>query len=160
MSEQTFAVALGSDHVGYPLKEKIKAHLLELGYFVKDFGTCNEERCDYPLYAEAVGKAVASGEYGRGILVCGTGVGISVAANKIHGVRAVCCSEPYSALLSRQHNDSNILAMGARVVGDGLAFMIIDAWLLGKYEGGRHQKRLDQIAHLEETQSENPDFFL
>ena len=152
--KKEFAIAIGSDHAGYLLKEKIKAHLEEQGYFVKDYGTDSLDRCDYPLYAKAVAKSVAIGEYARGILICGTGVGISIAANKVHGVRCVCCSEPYSALLSRQHNDTNILSMGARVVSDGLAFMICDAWLLGKYEGERHQKRLDQIADIEKEENE------
>lgn len=155
METKDFAVAIGSDHAGYPLKEKLKSHIEELGYVVKDYGTCTTARCDYPIYGEAVARAVSSGEYARGIVICGTGVGISIAANKVHGVRCVCCSEPYSALLSRQHNDSNMLAMGARVVSDGLAFMIADAWLLGKYEGGRHQIRLDQIQKIEQTESGN-----
>lgn len=156
----TKEIAIGSDHVGYALKEKIKTHLEERGYTVKDFGTNTAVRCDYPVFGEAVASAVSSGAYARGIVICGTGVGISIAANKVKGVRAVCCSEPYSALLSRQHNDSNVLSMGARVVGDGLAFMIVDTWLLGKYEGGRHQTRLDQIAAIEEANYVSPTLYV
>ena len=110
-------IAIGSDHVGYELKGKVIAHLKEKGIEVKDFGTNSTERTDYPIYGEAVANAVASKEFDKGILICGTGVGISLAANKVNGIRAVVCSEPYSALLSRQHNDTNILAFGARVVG-------------------------------------------
>ncbi len=105
-------IAIGSDHVGYELKGKVIAHLKEKGIEVKDFGTNSTERTDYPIYGEAVANAVASKEFDKGILICGTGVGISLAANKVNGIRAVVCSEPYSALLSRQHNDTNILAFG------------------------------------------------
>ena len=104
-------IAIGSDHVGYELKGKVIAHLKEKGIEVKDFGTNSTERTDYPIYGEAVANAVASKEFDKGILICGTGVGISLAANKVNGIRAVVCSEPYSALLSRQHNDTNILAL-------------------------------------------------
>ena len=124
-------------------------HLRELGYEVVDFGTNSSERTDYPIYGEAVARAVVSGACEKGILICGTGVGISLAANKVHGIRAVVCSEPYSALLSRRHNDTNILAFGARVVGADLALMIVDAWLSGVYEGGRHAKRVQMIADIE-----------
>ena len=108
-------IAIGSDHVGYELKGKVIAHLKEKGIEVKDFGTNSTERTDYPIYGEAVANAVASKEFDKGILICGTGVGISLAANKVNGIRAVVCSEPYSALLSRQHNDTNILAFGHRI---------------------------------------------
>lgn len=120
-------IGIGCDHVGYELKGKVTEHLRELGYEVVDFGTNSSERTDYPIYGEAVARAVASGACEKGILICGTGVGISLAANKVHGIRAVVCSEPYSALLSRRHNDTNILAFGARVVGADLALMIVDA---------------------------------
>lgn len=142
-------IAVGSDHVGYELKGRLLKHLEERGIQYRDFGTDGTERTDYPIYGEAVANAVASGEYDRGLLLCGTGVGISLSANKVPGIRAVVCSEPYSALLSRQHNDTNILAMGARVVGGDLALMILDAWLDGQYEGGRHQRRIDMIADIE-----------
>ena len=140
---------IGCDHVGYELKGKVTEHLRELGYEVVDFGTNSSERTDYPIYGEAVARAVVSGACEKGILICGTGVGISLAANKVHGIRAVVCSEPYSALLSRRHNDTNILAFGARVVGADLALMIVDAWLSGVYEGGRHAKRVQMIADIE-----------
>lgn len=142
-------IGIGCDHVGYELKGKVTEHLRELGYEVVDFGTNSSERTDYPIYGEAVARAVASGACEKGILTCGTGVGISLAANKVHGIRAVVCSEPYSALLSRRHNDTNILAFGARVVGADLALMIVDAWLSGVYEGGRHAKRVQMIADIE-----------
>ena len=145
-------IAIGSDHVGYELKGKVIAHLKEKGIEVKDFGTNSTERTDYPIYGEAVANAVASKEFDKGILICGTGVGISLAANKVNGIRAVVCSEPYSALLSRQHNDTNILAFGARVVGLDLALMIVDTWLSGVYEGGRHARRVQMISDIEERQ--------
>lgn len=142
-------IAVGCDHVGIELKGRLLDRLTQRGIEYHDFGTYSTERTDYPVYAEQVANAVAAGEYERGLLICGTGVGISIAANKVPGIRAVVCSEPYSALLSRQHNDSNILAMGARVVGGDLALMILDAWLDGEYEGGRHQRRVDLIAEIE-----------
>lgn len=145
-------IAIGCDHVGFELKDRLMNHLKEKGIEYKDFGTYSSERTDYPIYGEAVANAIVSGECDRGILICGTGVGISISANKVPGIRAVVCSEPYSALLSRQHNDTNILAMGARVVGSDLALMILDAWLSGEYEGGRHQKRIDMIAAIEGKQ--------
>jgi ribose 5-phosphate isomerase B len=138
-------IAIGCDHVGFELKTHIIEHLQSKGYGIKDFGTHSTERTDYPLFAKAVADAVTKGECEKGILVCGTGVGISIAANKVKGVRAVVCSEPYSALLSRQHNDTNILALGARVVGRDLALMIADIWLGGEFEGGRHQRRVDML---------------
>ena len=151
-------IAIGSDHVGYELKGKIIAHLKEKGIDVKDFGTNSTERTDYPIYGEAVANAVASKEFDKGILICGTGVGISLAANKVNGIRAVVCSEPYSALLSRQHNDTNILAFGARVVGLDLALMIVDTWLSGVYEGGRHARRVQMISDNEERQKNKSAF--
>lgn len=138
-------IAIGCDHIGFELKTHIIEHLQSKGYGIKDFGTHSTGRTDYPFFARAVADAVTKGECEKGILVCGTGVGISIAANKVKGVRAVVCSEPYSALLSRQHNDTNILALGARVVGRDLALMITDIWLGGKFEGGRHQRRVDMI---------------
>jgi len=131
------------------LKNEIKEHLECLSVECVDYGTHSADRTDYPLYAAQVAQAVADGTCDRGILVCGTGVGMSIAANKVHGIRAVVCSEPYSAKLSREHNNTNVLCLGARVVGPELAKMIVDAWLNAQYEGGRHQRRLDQIASLE-----------
>lgn len=142
-------IAIACDHVALPLKREIMAYLTELGYEYKDFGTFTEERCNYPEYGYLAAKAVASGECDRGILICGTGVGIGIAANKVKGIRCVTCSEPYSALLSRQHNNSNMLSFGARVVGLDLAKMIVKTWLEGEFEGGRHQVRIDQIAKIE-----------
>ncbi|MBJ3815878.1 ribose 5-phosphate isomerase B [Shimwellia pseudoproteus] len=139
-------LAIGCDHVGLSLKAAIVAHLIENGFTVMDKGTTSATRTDYPHYARAVSLAVASGEADGGILICGTGVGMAIAANKVAGIRAVVCSEPYSAQLSRQHNDSNILAFGARVVGDALAKMIVDGWLGATFEGGRHQARVDAIS--------------
>lgn len=138
-------IAIGCDHVGFELKTHIIEHLQKQGYDIKDFGAHSTERTDYPVFAKAVANAVAEKECEKGILICGTGVGISIAANKVKGIRAVVCSEPYSALLSREHNDTNILALGSRVVGCNLALMIVDAWLSGEFEGGRHQSRIDML---------------
>lgn len=144
-------IALGSDHVGIELKRVIMQYLEEKGLAYKDFGTFDTERCNYPEYALKAANAVVSGECNKGILCCGTGIGISIAANKVKGIRCVVCSEPYSALLSRQHNNTNMLAMGSRVVGGDLAKMIVEQWLTGVYEGGRHQVRVDQMKEIEET---------
>ncbi len=146
-------IALASDHVGLPLKKTMMELLEEKGLAYRDYGTYSSERCDYPVYGAAAAKAVASGECDRGIVICGTGVGISLAANKIRGIRCVVCSEPYSAKLSRLHNDTNMLAMGSRVVGEDLARMIASVWLETPFEGGRHQRRIDEIAELEEKQT-------
>lgn len=143
-------IAIGCDHVGLELKRHMIAYLEGKGYTVTDYGTYTNERCDYPVYGEKVAKAVVAHKSDLGILICGTGVGISLAANKVHGVRAVVCSEPYSAALSRQHNNANVLAFGARVVGSALAEMIADAFLNAEFEGGRHQKRIDLITRIEE----------
>lgn len=146
-------IGIGNDHVAVELKNIIKEHLEGKGYEVVDFGTNSTERFDYPISGYKVGKAVASGEVDLGVLICGTGVGISLAANSIQGVRAVVCSEPYSAKLSREHNNTNIVAFGARVVGQELAKMIVDEWLDAEFEGGRHQRRIDMIAEIKETQN-------
>ncbi|ENF7817236.1 ribose 5-phosphate isomerase B [Enterobacter soli] len=142
-------IAFGCDHVGFILKEEIMAHLNARGVEVVDKGTWSQERTDYPHYASAVAQAIINGEVESGILICGTGVGISITANKFPGIRAVVCSEPYSAQLSRQHNNTNVLAFGSRVVGLELAKMIVDAWLDAAFEGGRHQTRVDAIAAIE-----------
>ena len=146
-------IALASDHVGLALKKVIMELLDEKGLAYKDFGTYTTERCDYPVYGSAAARAVASGACDRGIVICGTGGGISLSANKIHGIRCVVCSEPYSAQLSRMHNNTNMLAMGSRVVGDDLARMIASIWLDTPFEGGRHQRRVEQLAVLEEKQT-------
>lgn len=142
-------IALASDHLGIGLKKEIMAMLDEMGLAYKDFGAHAEASCDYPVFAARASRAVAAGECERGILICGTGVGVSIAANKMPGIRCVVCSDCYSAMLSRQHNDANMLAMGARVVGGELAKMIARLWLTTEFEGGRHQRRVDQITSLE-----------
>ena len=142
-------IAFGCDHVGFILKEDILAHLRVRGIEVLDKGTWSPERTDYPHFASAVAQAVIAREAESGILICGTGVGISITANKFPGIRAVVCSEPYSAQLSRQHNDTNVLAFGSRVVGLELAKMIVDAWLDAAFEGGRHQMRVEAIGAIE-----------
>jgi ribose 5-phosphate isomerase B len=144
-------IALASDHVGIELKHYIMEYLDELQLEYEDFGTCTTDRCNYPEYALKAAKAVAKGSCEKGIICCGTGVGISIAANKVKGIRCVVCSDCYSARLSREHNNTNMLALGSRVVGRDLALMIVKNWLEGEYEGGRHQKRVDQIAEIEET---------
>lgn len=142
-------LALGCDHVGFILKQDLVAHLQRKGIEVIDKGTWSEERTDYPRFASAVAEAVIGGEVDGGLLICGTGVGISITANKFPGIRAVVCSEPYSAQLSRQHNDTNVLAFGSRVIGLELAKMIVDAWLGAEFEGGRHLARVQAIAEIE-----------
>ena len=142
-------IGIGNDHSALELKAEIIEFLKEKGHEVVDYGTKTSESCDYPVYGEIVGRAVVSKEVDCGILICGTGIGISLAANKVKGVRAVVCSEPYSAKLSRQHNNTNILAFGARVIGIELAKMIIDEWLSAEFEGGRHQTRVDMITAIE-----------
>ena len=141
-------IGIGNDHVAVELKNIIAEHLEAKGYEVVNYGTDSSERFDYPISGYKVGKAVASGEVDLGVLICGTGVGISLAANKVPGVRAVVCSEPYSAKLSREHNNTNIVAFGARVIGPELAKIIVDEWLDAKFEGGRHQRRIDMIAEI------------
>ncbi|AKL14010.1 Ribose-5-phosphate isomerase B [Phytobacter ursingii] len=145
-------IAFGCDHVGFILKGDILAHLAARGVDVIDKGTWSGERTDYPRFASAVAEAVVAGEVEGGILICGTGVGISITANKYPGIRAVVCSEPYSAQLSRQHNDTNILAFGSRVVGLELAKMIVDSWLAAEFEGGRHLTRVEAIQAIEQQQ--------
>ncbi len=144
-------IAIGSDHAAFDFKEAIKAWLLERGYELKDFGTCDHRRVDYCDYGFRVAEAVARGECEKGLAFCGTGVGISISANKVKGIRCVVCSEPYSAKLSREHNDTNILALGARVVGIELAKMIIEIWLTTEFEGGRHADRIRKIAQYEQN---------
>ena len=142
-------IVMGNDHSAVDLKHEIKAHLEAKGYEVRDFGTDSKESCDYAYYGEKVGRAVAAGEADLGILICGTGVGISLAANKVKGIRACVCSEPFSAKLSKMHNDTNILAFGARIIGIETAKEIVKAWLDAQFEGGRHQTRVDMIMDIE-----------
>ena len=138
-------IALGCDHGGYALMQSVKKHLDELGLEYKDFGTYSTDSCDYPVYAKAAANAVASGECEKGILICGTGIGISIAANKVKGIRAALCSDCFSAEMTRRHNDANMLAMGARVLGEGLALKIVDIFLTTPFDGGRHARRVDMI---------------
>ena len=139
-------IAIGSDHGGYALKQAVIAHLEERGFAYQDFGTYSDASCDYPVYGKAVAKAVASGECERGILICGTGIGISITANKVRGVRCALCGDCFSAKATREHNDANILAMGARVVGEGLALMIVDTFLDTPFSNdARHVRRIAQI---------------
>ena len=145
-------IALGCDHGGFALKQEIMKHLDDRGLAYKDYGTYTEESCDYPIYGEAVGRAVASGACELGIIICGTGIGISMAANKVKGVRAALCGDCFSAEMTRKHNDANVLALGARVVGPGLALKIVDAFLDNEFEGGRHARR---VALLNEIESGN-----
>lgn len=146
-------LAIGNDHVAVEMKNEIKKYLEEKGIEVINVGTDSTERFNYPISGYKVAKLVASGEVDGGVLICGTGVGISLAANKVHGIRACVCSDPYTAKLSKQHNNTNIIAFGARVIGIETAKMIVDEWLNAKYEGGRHQTRIDMIKEIEETQN-------
>lgn len=141
--------AIGSDHGGYALKQEIMKHLSERGIAYRDYGTYSEENCDYPDYGEAVGRAVASGECERGIVVCGTGIGISIAANKVRGVRCALCGDCFSAQMAREHNDANVLALGARVLGPGLALKIVDTFLDSSFAGGRHERRVAKLMAIE-----------
>lgn len=142
-------IAIGSDHGGFALKQEIMKHLEAAGYAYKDYGTYTADSCDYPVYGEAVARAVASGEAERGILICGTGIGISISANKVKGIRAALCGDCYSAEMTRRHNDANILALGARVLGPGLALKIVDTFLTTEFEGGRHARRVALISDIE-----------
>lgn len=139
-------IAIGSDHGGFELKKKLMEHLSERGLEYKDFGTYSSASCDYPVYAKAVANAVASGECDRGIIICGTGIGVSITANKVRGIRAALCGDCFSAEATRQHNDANILCMGARVVGEGLALKIADTFLDTPFSNDeRHIRRISMI---------------
>ena len=142
-------ISLGCDHGGLELKEIIKAHLEQKGYCVKDCGTFTKDSCDYPDFGKAAAEAVAKGECEKGIVVCTTGIGISIAANKVKGIRCALLSDPLSAKMTRQHNDTNMMALGAAVVGPMLALEIVDIWLSTDFEGGRHQRRVDKITAIE-----------
>ena len=139
-------IAIGSDHGGFELREKLMEHLSERGLEYKDFGTYSSASCDYPVYAKAVARAVASGECDRGIIICGTGIGVSITANKVRGIRAALCGDCFSAEATRQHNDANVLCMGARVVGEGLALKIADTFLDTPFSNDeRHIRRISMI---------------
>lgn len=142
-------IAVACDHGAFALKEKVKAHLEARGLEVRDFGTYSTESCDYADFAAEAANAVASGACERGILMCTTGIGISIAANKIRGIRCALLSDLMSARLTRQHNDANMMAMGAGVVAEKLAMELVDTFLDTEFEGGRHQRRIDKIAALE-----------
>ncbi len=146
-------IAIGNDHGGVELKQHLVKYLQDQGIEVVNFGTDSTESTSYPIYAEKVSKAVVAGEFDKGILICGTGLGISIAANKIHGVRCAVCSEPVSARLARQHNDANIVAMGARIIGPVMAEGIVDVFLNTEFQGGRHQDRVDMIMKLDRGES-------
>ncbi len=141
-------IAIGSDHGGFELKQEIMAHLKKRGLEYRDFGTYTPESCDYPVYGKAVAHAVASGECERGIIICGTGIGISITANKIPGIRAALCTDCFCAEATRLHNDANILALGGRVVGPGLALKIVDTFLDTPFSGDERQKR--RISKIED----------
>ena len=142
-------IALGCDHGGYELKEYIKTVLEKMGHEYEDFGCYGLESCDYPDFGAAAAKAVAEGKCEKGIVVCTSGIGISITANKVKGIRCACCSDCYSAKMTRKHNDANMIAMGARVVGVDLGRMIAETFLTTDFEGGRHQRRIDQIMAIE-----------
>jgi ribose 5-phosphate isomerase B len=145
-------IALGADHGGVDLKDAIREHLEGQGHEVHDFGTRSRESTDYPDYARTVGEAVARGEFDRGILICGTGQGMAITANKVRGVRAAVCLETFSARMSREHNNANVLCLGGRVVGPGLASDIVDIWLRTEFsDSPRHHRRVDKIAEVEQS---------
>lgn len=143
-------IVIGNDHAAVDMKMEMKAYLESLGHEVINIGTDTKDSCNYPEYGEKAGRMVASGEADCGVLICGTGVGISIAANKVKGVRAAVCSEPVTARLVKQHNNANIIAFGARIVGVETAKAILDAWLSAEFQGGRHQTRVDLIHKIEE----------
>ncbi len=143
-------VAIGSDHGGYELRMAVKAHLEQRGYEVVDFGPFDKSSCDYPDYAVKVANAIVDGDCTLGVLVCGTGLGISIAANKVKGIIAAPVSDTFSAEMARKHNDANIVALGQRVVGEGLALKIVDAFFDSEFEGDRHARRVDKIRAIEQ----------
>jgi ribose 5-phosphate isomerase B len=138
-------IIIGSDHAGYPMKEKVIAHLRQQGIEVEDVGTHSEESVDYTDYGQAVAGKVSDATFDRGILICGTGLGMSMVANRFRRVRAALANDLFSAIMSRRHNDSNILVMGGRLIGDALALQLVDTWLETPFEGGRHQRRLEKM---------------
>jgi ribose 5-phosphate isomerase B len=144
------AIAIGSDHGGLQLKAAIKQYFTDNQIDFFDFGAQPGESVDYPDIAKTVALAVAKGTYPQGILICGTGIGVSIAANKVHGIRAALCSDVYSAKMSREHNNANILTLGERVTGEGLALMIVETWLNSEFAGGRHERRVNKISEIEQ----------
>ena len=142
-------LVIGADHGGFDLKENIKQYLDEHGIAYTDYGTHTPERCDYPVIAKKVAEAVADGTFDRGILICGTGIGIGIAANKVHGIRAALCHDMFSAEYCRRHNDANILTMGGRVIGPGLAREIVRIFLSTGFDGGRHEVRVNMIKEMD-----------
>ena len=144
-------IALGSDHGGINLRQLIANHLSDAGHVISDFGTESTDSCDYPKFAESVSRAVTSGEAELGILVCGSGIGMSIAANKVDGIRAALCFNTYMGRMTRLHNNANVLCLGERVLGQGTALSIVDAFVSTSFEGGRHQRRLDLITQLEKS---------
>ena len=144
-------IAIASDHGGFDLKEQVKVWLQEMGHEVEDFGCHSKESCDYPDFGAAAARAVASGQCERGIVICTTGIGISIAANKVKGIRCALCSEPWSAEMTRRHNNANMLAMGAGAVGPLLARRIVETFLTTEFEGGRHQRRVDEITAVDNS---------
>lgn len=141
-------IAVASDHGGFALKEKIAAYLAEAGYEVENLGTYSEDSVDYPEYGKKCAEAVVSGQADRGIVVCGTGIGISIAANKVHGARCALCTSVHMAEMTRRHNDANMLALGGRTTEEGLALEIVKTWLETEFEGGRHQRRVDMLNNM------------
>lgn len=141
-------IAVAGDHGGFALKEKIAAYLAEAGYEVENLGTYSEDSVDYPEYGRKCAEAVVSGQADRGIVVCGTGIGISIAANKVHGARCALCTSVHMAEMTRRHNDANMLALGGRTTEDGLALEIVKTWLETEFEGGRHQRRVDMLDNM------------
>lgn len=146
-------IAIGSDHAGFALKRDMKEHLKELGHEVEDVGTQSEEPVDYPEIAAAVGRMVRDGRVDRGVVLGGSGQGEQIAANKVRGVRAALCNDLFTAILSREHNDANVLAMGGRIVAPALAREILRVWLSTGFDGGRHERRVEQIAQIEEEEA-------
>ena len=149
-SNQKQQIAIGADHAGFATKEEIKRHLERAGYTVEDVGTFSEESVDYPDYARAVAERVASGKEHLGVLVCGTGIGVSIAANKVAGIRAAVAHDKLTARLARKHNDANVLTLGARVVEPNQAIEIVREFLSAQFAGGRHQRRIDKIAEMDQ----------
>lgn len=143
-------IVIGSDHAGYDLKETIKNYLIKKGYNLIDKGTNSKESVDYPIFGESVAESVAKGEAEKGIVICGTGIGISISANKVKGVRAALCTNEYMARMARKHNNANVLALGARVLGVDLALSIVETFLNTQFEGGRHERRVYLIHNIEQ----------
>ena len=146
----TMMISIAADHGGFALKEHIKAYLTAKGHEVKDFGTDSEESCDYPDFARPAAEAVASGQCEKGIVICTTGIGVSITANKVHGIRCALCGDSLTAEMTRRHNDANMLAMGAGIIGKNLAERIVDTFLSTPFEGGRHQRRIDKMMAIEQ----------